>query len=88
MTIKSAPTSLYGVGVLNQLLLFLFEVVKAEVRDLHHETTVHYTVAGLEMTVALDVSAVEVRHALGVCVCVKEGKCGELEIKKHWGNLQ
>lgn len=40
------------------------EGVAAKVSDLHHHAIVHHTVGGLEATVHLDVTGMEVGHAL------------------------
>lgn len=48
--------------------------VATEVSDLHHHAVVENAVGGLEATVHLNVTGVEVRHALST---IHKGKYGE-----------
>lgn len=50
------------------------ERVATKVGDLHHHAVVHHTVGGLEATVHLDVTGVEVRHALQAGFVQHEGR--------------
>lgn len=52
------------VGVVFNFLFLLPEVVQAEVGDLDHESTVHHTVSGLQVTMATNLCAVKIGHSL------------------------
>ena len=55
--------------LLRFVLAMLSEMVKPEVCDLDHETTVHHTVRTLQVAMAVDLRAVEVRHTLCTSGC-------------------